>query len=55
MEEEHEQQEMGHPMGWEKFWLDFYLVRFLLTSMGDFITFIFNIAALSTRGTDGEE
>ena len=55
VEEEIEQQGMGHPLGWGRFWLDFNLVRSLLTSIGDLFTFIFNVAALSTRGTDGEE
>ena len=44
VEEEHEQQEMGHPVGWEKFRLFDYCHLFS-TTMGDFITFIFNTAA----------
>ena len=34
---------------------DFLTVRFLLTTLGASITFIFNIAALSSKGKDGEE
>ena len=53
--EEEEQQEMGLPYELGEVMTLIFIVRFLSTTMGASITFIFNIAALSARGPYDKE